>query len=415
MSRLQVYIGILILLAAAGSVWAFNQGPISSSQWLPFTVLTGLAILSQAFRAGSPGKLSLYVDNLFQFAAILLLHPFLLVPLVVIPQLVETVYERVTRRPHPRAWHDQSFNIAMYILIGFAALWAGSLIAGARLNPTVYSGRMIAAILLAAPVHIGANTLLVALSLVLDGERELGEMGVFDWGVWLTDFILLMMGYMAAILWTINPWLIFLAVSPLLILYRAHQVPQLEQAAQTDGKTGLLNAQWFMERFNEEFEQVQRRSQPLSVLMADLDLLRNINNTYGHLAGDAVLAGVGKIIQETVRDSDIAGRFGGEEFAIVLPNVDQSGAAAIAERLCRAVEQAEFPIDAHPTPIHATMSIGVASYPQDGGTVKELVHRADMAVYQAKLNGRNCVVCSPNVPDAFPLQASATLEKHFTP
>jgi uncharacterized membrane protein len=255
------------------------------------------------------------VDNLFQFTAILLLHPFLLVPLVIISHLAETVYERVTHRPHPRPWHDQAFNIATYILMGYAALWVGSAIAGARLDPSVHTARMMAGIVLAAPVHIATNSLLIGASLALEGEGKIAQLGLLDWGVWLTDFVLLMMGYGAAILWTVNPWFIVLAVLPLLILYRVHRLPELEQAAQTDGKTGLLNAQWFMERFNEEFEQSQRRGQPLSVLMADLDLLRNINNSYGHLAGDAVLKGVGQIIQKTVRDSDIAGRFGGEEFA----------------------------------------------------------------------------------------------------
>ncbi|HEX8682038.1 MAG TPA: GGDEF domain-containing protein [Ardenticatenaceae bacterium] len=405
--RARVYIGIVVLVGAVLSAWAFLQGPVPQSQWLPLIALTLLTTLSQLFRAGWPGKLTLYVDNLFQFAALLLLHPFFFVLLVVTSHVAESLYERVARRPDPRPWHIQLFNVAMFIVAGFAALGIGSLVAGTRLDPAIYSARMIAAILVAATVHIFVNSFIVAFSLYLEEALQPIEAGLFSAGVWLTDFILLMMAYGAAILWTLNPWLIFLAISPLLLIYRTLLIPQLEQAAQTDAKTGLLNAQSFMERFSAAWEQAQRRQQPLTVLMTDLDLLRNINNSYGHLAGDAVLAGVGQIIRDTLRDSDIAGRFGGEEFAIVLPNVAQAEAAAVAERLRCAVQEAAFRVETSPTPIHATMSIGIASFPQDAAAPKDLIHRADVAVYQAKLQGRNCIVRSDEAPDTFTHESPA--------
>ena len=138
--------------------------------------------------------------------------------------------------------------------------------------------------------------------------------------------------------------------------------------------------------------------------MADLDLLRNINNTYGHLAGDAVLAGVAQLIRQNIRAFDIAGRFGGEEFAIVLPETTAQEALKVAEALRFAVESASFTAPTTESRIRATLSLGVASFPDDAQLADGLVHAADVAVYQAKLRGRNCTV------GAFEIPRSVTLE-----
>src|SRR5439155_194927 len=138
------------------------------------------------------------------------------------------------------------------------------------------------------------------------------------------------------------------------LMYKALSIPQLKQEAQTDGKTGLWNARHFSALFTAEMERATRFERPLTVLMADLDLLRNINNTYGHLAGDIVLSGIGKIISENIREYDIAGRFGGEEFAIVLPETGPVEAVQLAERLRSAVEAVSFEVSTSSVPIHAT-------------------------------------------------------------
>ena len=129
----------------------------------------------------------------------------------------------------------------------------------------------------------------------------------------------------------------------------------------------------------------------MSLIMADLDLLRDINNTYGHLAGDAVLAGVARVFREQLRDYDVPARFGGEEFSILLPETEPQAALEIAERIRRAVAEHEFEVDTSSEPIHVTVSLGVASFPRDGSDANELVHQADLAVYRAKIQGRNRV------------------------
>jgi diguanylate cyclase (GGDEF)-like protein len=123
--------------------------------------------------------------------------------------------------------------------------------------------------------------------------------------------------------------------------------------------------------------------------MADLDLLRNINNTYGHLAGDEVLIGVAKILKASVREYDIAARFGGEEFAILLPETTIQQAYERAEHIRKAIEGAEFMVPTNTSPIRATMSFGIACRESFSQITDEIIHNADTALYHSKLSGRN--------------------------
>jgi ribonuclease P protein subunit RPR2 len=130
----------------------------------------------------------------------------------------------------------------------------------------------------------------------------------------------------------------------------------------------------------------------VSVLVADLDLLRNINNAYGHLAGDVVLRGVADILREEVREYDIVARFGGEEFAVLLPSADVGEASHVAERIRRRVARDAFEVATSVTPIGVTVSVGVAALGEHGASLSDLLHSADLAVYRAKLEGRDRVL-----------------------
>src|SRR5438046_7747278 len=132
--------------------------------------------------------------------------------------------------------------------------------------------------------------------------------------------------------------------------------------------------------------------------MADLDLLREINNNYGHLAGDAVLKGIADVFRQQLRHYDIPARFGGEEFSILLPETPPEQAMEIAERIRRAVAEREFEVETAAEPIRATVSLGVAGFPKDGLDANELIHQADLAVYRGKLQGRNRVVGASTEP-----------------
>ncbi|MDP1759851.1 MAG: sensor domain-containing diguanylate cyclase, partial [Thermodesulfovibrionales bacterium] len=162
---------------------------------------------------------------------------------------------------------------------------------------------------------------------------------------------------------------------------------EIEKLATTDGLTGLFNHRVFQEKLSEELKKLSRYSEPSSLLLADIDFFKKINDTYGHPAGDLVLKEVSKIIREAIRDIDIPARYGGEEFAAILPRTDSKGAMNIAERLRRAVMSASFSSDT--SSLKVTLSIGIATTPSDAKTKEELIEKADEALYFAKHNGRN--------------------------
>ncbi|MCG8346290.1 MAG: diguanylate cyclase [Chloroflexales bacterium] len=385
------------LTAATLLVYRFDPAPMPL-----FISLLILTTIAQLAKVEAPSHTLYYATPLFRFAGLLVLPPFLIVILVVFPLIVEWIKERLFNSEHLRAWYLQPFNITMYVI---AAITASQVFHA--LNRTQYdlhSTYAALAAVAAACVYVLVNHLILGLALVLARGLTWRESRSFDPQGLLSDMILPCLGYVIAILWALNPALILPALSPLALMYHALKVPQLKQEAQTDAKTGLLNPRHFNRCYAEELARAQRFNRPLALIMADLDLLRTINNTYGHLAGDVVISGIGKIIRAQVRDYDITGRFGGEEFAIVLPETSVGEAIAAAERIRRAIEEAPFNVSTHPTPIHATMSLGVACFPDDASTATELSHKADVAVYQAKLRGRNQVVYVADVPHSIELQ-----------
>jgi two-component system, sensor histidine kinase LadS len=162
-----------------------------------------------------------------------------------------------------------------------------------------------------------------------------------------------------------------------------------ERRAQTDPLTGVLNRRSLIERLDGACMRAKARGHPISVLFIDLDHFKQINDSYGHAAGDACLAGVIAPIHAELRQSDVIGRYGGEEFVVILNGADAVAARPIAERICRRV--AEVRIDGFGAPIHLTCSIGVAASDTLGVWGQHLIAHADTAQYAAKRSGRNQV------------------------
>jgi len=394
--RAWAYIWTVLIIGGAFTALSVTGFTPSRSQLITFVVFALLASFANLFQAEAPNHQLYYATPVFVFASLLLLHPLLFVLLVIVYHSVEWIKERVVNSPNLRAWYIQPFNIATDIIAGLSAHWLYASLS----TPALLFDSMLAALIgpLAAFTFLVLNHLLIGQVLVLARGLSWRKSGVLDFENLLSDMILLLLGYVVAVLWELNPWLILPALSPLVLMYRALKVPMLEQEAQTDAKTGLWNARHFNKLFAAELERAQRFNRPLAVMMADMDFLRNINNTYGHLAGDIVIVGIGNIIRNTVRDYDIAGRFGGEEFALVLPETGPREAYLLAERVRKSIEAARFEVPTSPTPIGATMSIGVACFPNDATTATALVHEADVAVYYAKDQGRNQVVNASDVP-----------------
>jgi diguanylate cyclase (GGDEF)-like protein len=391
-----LYIWSTFLLGLVLIAQAIVAAPPAQVDWLLLGLLITAATFSQLYRAEGQSHWALFTTPIFLFAGLLLLPPAQFYALVAIPHLVEWLKARLEGSKHLSAWYIQPFNIAMHIIAGAAAHWVYSsfLLTGQPLPDFAEALKLLAM----AATYLLVNQLLLGQAFVLARGKTWRESRVLALDNLTPEFLMLCIGISVAFFWQVNPWLLPCTLAPLSLIYRALMVPKLKEEAETDGKTGLYNARYFRKLYEEEFARAQRFQRPMSFIMADLDFLRTINNTYGHLAGDAVLEGIGKIIRKNVREYDLAGRFGGEEFAIVLPETAGDQAVFLAERIRRAIEETGFEVDSSPTPIKATMSFGIASFPEDAATVVDLNHRADEAVYQAKFLGRNRVFRAADLP-----------------
>jgi diguanylate cyclase (GGDEF)-like protein/putative nucleotidyltransferase with HDIG domain len=357
----------------------------SSKVWATFTVLAGACAAAQVFVVITPRNQSYHTTIAFLLPAAVLLPPEFLAPVALIQHIPEWLKER-----YP--WYIQSFNIANYALDLLAAWAGGRAVMHATWLIPESGPRMAAAWLVAAVVLVAANHGLLALMLCLGRGHSLRATGLFSYESLSTDLVLAVLGITMTAVWKADPWLVAAALAPMILIHRSLTVPALEQEARVDPKTGLFNARHFASALAEELERATRLERPLSLLMVDLDLLREVNNSYGHLAGDAVLQGIASIFSRELRHYDVPARFGGEEFSILLPETGRETALEIAERLRSSVAESSFDVETSVDPIRATISIGVATFPQDATDMTELVHQADLAVYRAKLQGRNRVL-----------------------
>jgi diguanylate cyclase (GGDEF)-like protein len=172
---------------------------------------------------------------------------------------------------------------------------------------------------------------------------------------------------------------------------RLHRI--VERQALVDGLTGLANRRQCEETLASELARLERFGGPLALVVADLDWFKDVNDRYGHPSGDAVLHEFAQLLNETVRDVDLAGRWGGEEFLLILPGTDLAGGAQVAERV-RLALAGRIVLSADGSPIPVTASFGVAATPP-ASTAAELFSAADAALYEAKRNGKNRVEVAP--------------------
>ncbi len=165
---------------------------------------------------------------------------------------------------------------------------------------------------------------------------------------------------------------------------------QLYESATKDGLTEIYNKKYFLDQLRYEFSFAQRKKMPLSLIIFDLDKFKVLNDTYGHLAGDAVLKQISRIVITQIRSHDLFARYGGEEFVIMLRETDERQGAILAERIRRKVEQSKLGYEGISFPV--TISVGVASSIRDAvRTPAQLIEKADIALYKAKEGGRNRV------------------------
>lgn len=363
-------------------------------------VLGVLAAVGQLFVVITPRNQSYHVTPGLVVAGAILLPVPLVAAIVVAQHLPEWVKER-----YP--WFIQVFNMANYTLGAVAAAVVYDAVADRA--PGGSDARFVLGGLAATVAFVLVTHVLLALVLSLARGHSFLETGLFTFHSLSVDGVLTVLGVVIAALWGDNPLLIVPALAPLLLLHRTLLLPKLEAEARLDPKTGLYNARFFTDALDDAIDRLERGGAPFALLLADLDLLREINNRFGHLAGDVVLAGVARVFLDALRPHDIAARFGGEEFCVLLPDTTETEALAIAERIRRAVESASFAVDTATEPIGVTVSIGIAAAPTGATTARDLLHLADVAVYRAKAEGRNRSTPASGPPEG--LDPGLTLEQ----
>jgi diguanylate cyclase (GGDEF)-like protein len=198
------------------------------------------------------------------------------------------------------------------------------------------------------------------------------------------------MGMLTALLLAWIPWLVVVVFVPLYALHRSVLIRQFEQAATTDSKTGLLNAASWNAIAEAELDRAREHGTEIGLLILDIDHFREVNNMHGHLVGDQALRRIGDALRSEVRSNDLCGRFGGEEFVILLPGTTSGTILDVANRIRRRVHETQMLAGAT-TAFQITVSIGAASFPTAGRTLPELMTAADNALFAAKDAGRNQV------------------------
>jgi diguanylate cyclase (GGDEF)-like protein len=352
--------------------------------WSAFAVVAAGAAAGQVFSVAGPRNQSFDAGSLFLVAGALLL-PLELVALLGTTGLALAWFMTPV-------WYKACSNACMNTL---AALSASSTFWLVKQAPLSFSANMRVALATVAACLCFAlvANLLLATTLRIAAGHPFGRNWLLCREGFSGEVALNSLGVAFAQFWQTNPWLAAFAILPLLLVHRSLHVPQLQEEARADPKTGLWNARHFEAALEDALRRCERAESTLSVIVADLDLLRGINNSYGHLAGDAVLKGVASALRREVREADVAARVGGEEFAVLLPGASTAEAREVAERIRMAVATSVFSGGTAMVAVRATLSAGVAEW-TPGMTGKELLHQADLALYEAKAAGRNTVVAA---------------------
>ena len=327
----------------------------------------------------------------------------ILLPGLVASLLVAGLYVHI----HLRIWrrngvplHRFLFSVATVVL---AVQAASAVVHHVGVADPFHSGIGLVEVLLALLAYAGVNMVLVAVVIVLTGPTR--TVGAFlqvlahgDEAV--LEFATLSMGVLVAgAMATSGLVYAVLVLPPLVVLHRTVLVRQLEEAASTDSKTGLLNSATWHLHAGREMRRAERVNGQATVLVLDLDHFKQVNDRHGHLVGDEVLAAVAAAVRAEVRDEDVVGRFGGEEFVVLLRGIDGDprgdaavrAAEAVAERIRLRVAGLRVTVPGTRETIveGLTVSIGGATLPADGLELGTLLEVADAAMYDAKHAGRN--------------------------
>ncbi len=378
-----------MLAAGFAVVYGLSTTPVTPSDLATFAILTGaggVAVESRR-RLGEPAGVQMHdLLSAWWLPTAVLLPPVyaLLAP---VPLLALSQWRVRALVAHRRIFSVAAIGLAYSAAsVVFHALAAatGTEVAGPTTPPwwLLFFGCGVLATLL--------NAGLVSTAVKLSDPQTTWRELLWDPDrVWL-DLVDLSAGLVVTLAASRSAVLVFAVLPVLVMLQRSFMHTQLSTAARIDGKTGLLNAATWEREAEVELVRLHRVRQSAAVLLLDIDLFKTVNDSYGHLVGDQVLLAVSRALTAELREGDLLGRFGGEEFAVLLPTADDAEARLAAERLRSRVASLRV-ATAGSGVIGVTISVGAAVTDAPGLTVADLLAAADVELYRAKAAGRNRV------------------------
>jgi diguanylate cyclase (GGDEF)-like protein len=394
-TSLIVYVLVVLASDLALIGWELAATPLRPGDLLLFAALLAAAVIciEAMRRLGQPSGVSRDLLSAWWLPIALLLPPLyaLLAPFAV----GAVLYARARRIPVYR----RVFSSAALGLAGAATSATFHLAIPNAVFATLTASRawltrpsVVLTAIACAVVFAVVNSFTVAVAAHLAEPDEPIKKMLWDRETLLLDLTETCVGILVAVTCALSYLLLLVALPPVILLQRSLMHQQLAAAARTDPKTGLLNAIAWQREADAEVARAQRASSPLALLLVDVDHFKRVNDSHGHLIGDEVLRALAAELRQQVRESDVVGRFGGEEFTVLLPRTDADGACRIAERLRSSAGLLSVAADpATDARISVTVSIGVAVLGQHGSDLFELLAAADLALYRAKDAGRNQV------------------------
>ncbi len=390
---LRTYIGIVPLAALALICYAASQTSWRSGDLLKFLLLLGCGLISVGATArGAHLQSGMVRDFLtvWVLPVAILLPPFYAM-VTPIPLLVLTQWRVhrgvVYRRVFTAAAIGLAYSVASLFFHAVPSSVAGSA-PGNGLHALTWTALVAGCEVIG---WLGHNALLMTAVKLSDPTARLADMELNREAL-LADFAQLDLAVVLTVVVAVNPVLAVFGVPTVLLARRFVMHAQLVAMSRIDTKTGLLNASTWQSEAEAEIARAVRTRSPLSVALVDIDHFKAVNDTHGHLMGDKALLAVTDALREQLRSYDLAGRFGGEEFVILLPQTNEANALGTAERLRAHIAELSIPVDGgvrSPACIRLTVSIGVAALGDVGTELTDLLAAADAALYHAKRTGRN--------------------------
>jgi diguanylate cyclase (GGDEF)-like protein len=390
-------------LAVGLTAAAFTHFSVTRAEWIMSAVLAAASMIHleaargiererETMRANAP-----FIDlkSVWTFAAVLLLPVSLAVALVVLTHAHMRI--RVVRTPTFR-WAYSAATVVVATHAAAAVLQVGLPPGDYPGLPVGWQGMLM--VVLSGLARWFVNFALIVVIILLASPQTPGRTALGTIGGLVTEASGVSLGGVTALVVAHDPWYVLLIMPPLVLLHRSLMVHHYEMAARTDEKTRLANALHWSEMARREISRAARDDTNVGILMVDLDHFKRVNDTYGHLAGDDVLKAVADAIRRESRDYDVAGRFGGEEFVLLLPGISTQNLLTRAERLRDRIKD----LKVHTTGnggrveiVNLTASIGAVTYPAGGDHLDTLLLAVDAALYEAKRTGRNRTCLAPQV------------------